>query len=230
MIEHVHAIAHHAGALSVTVATDDQETFDVCQSFGAQVHMTRADHDSGTDRIAECAQAIGLADSDIVVNLQGDEPLTPPAVLQLVAQTLVDQSAASIATLATRIVDAQQLHSPDVVKVVVDRDGYALYFSRAPIPYHRELFSEGRFELPPGYNYLRHIGIYAYRIGFLNEVTSHPPSPAEKAERLEQLRTMHMGRKIAVAVTTELIEAGVDTVQDLARVEASLQQRMTADG
>jgi 3-deoxy-manno-octulosonate cytidylyltransferase (CMP-KDO synthetase) len=184
--------------------------------------MTRADHASGSDRLAECAQALGWADDAIVVNLQGDEPLAPPSGIRTVAECLASGSA-PMATLATPIETAQELFDPNCVKVVASLDGHALYFSRAPMPWARDAFARTRDVLPAGLTHLRHIGIYAYRAGFLRTFAGLAPTPAERAEALEQLRALEHGHRIAVRLAQEPFPAGVDTAADLARVDALLR-------
>jgi len=216
MLAWVCDIAQASEARSVTVATDDERIQRACRTFGVEVVMTDADHASGSDRIAECAKQIGLADDALIVNLQGDEPLTPPELLTRVANALADSSQASMATLATPMLSPEEVQSPAAVKVVVDKAGLALYFSRAPIPFTRD------GQLDPS-DYLRHIGIYAYRNQFLQHFTQQAQSQLERQEKLEQLRALEMGARIQVAVVSDRIPAGVDTIEDHARVEALLQ-------
>ncbi len=225
MLEHVWAAAQNAGASTVTIATDDERILSAASAFGADARLTSSDHLSGSDRIAECCRLLALADDAIVVNLQGDEPLTPPAVLDQVATLLAERPEAAMATIASPIVSAEELHSPHAVKVVTDQSGRALYFSRAPIPYAREAFAENQNVLPAQPTYLRHIGIYAYRVKFLQQLTQTKPSAAESAEQLEQLRAMDLGAVIAVKVIKQAFPAGVDTAEDLARVEAVMARR-----
>lgn len=223
MIAHVHQRARESGALEVVIATDDERIARAAEGFGAEVCMTSARHASGTDRIAEVARLRGWDDQAVVVNLQGDEPLMPPALLRQVAQALIGHPAADMATLAADLRDTEQLFDPNTVKVVLDRDGYALYFSRATIPWHRDRF---RKDIEPGNDWtegvLRHLGIYAYRAGFLAGYADLPPSPLERIESLEQLRVLWNGGRIAVDVAAEAPPAGVDTDQDLQRVRAVL--------
>jgi 3-deoxy-manno-octulosonate cytidylyltransferase (CMP-KDO synthetase) len=202
MVVRVCERAAQSGAAGVHVATDDERIAAAVRKHGFAVAMTRSDHPSGTDRIAEAAAGLGLGDSDIVVNVQGDEPLIPPALIRLVAERLGD---ADMATACHAIHDAASLASPNVVKVVMDAKGYALYFSRSRIPYPRE----GE---PVCY---RHAGIYAYRVGFLRHYASLSPAPLERAEALEQLRALWHGHRIAVVVSETDIPPGVDTPQDL---------------
>ena len=223
MIQWVYERAQQAGAESVTVATDDQRIVDVCQSLGASVVLTSPDHASGTDRIAECARGLGLDEDALVVNLQGDEPLTPPAALSCVASALEQHSEAQITTLCAPIEHAEDLHSPHTVKVVLDNNGFALYFSRAPIPWHRSGFATAAGSLPTDTCYYRHIGIYAYRMRYLQALTQLPICKSEQAEHLEQLRALHNGGRIHVSVFADEISPGVDTDQDLERVRCLLE-------
>lgn len=218
MVVHVAERARESGAKAVWVATDHQEVFDAVRRHGHQALMTRADHASGTDRIAEAAQQLGLADSDIVVNVQGDEPLMAPELIREVAQSLIEHGDASIATACHPITDAESLLNPNVVKVVLDQSGHALYFSRAPIPYPRDSFAINQSALPPGLPSYRHIGIYAYRARYLHLYQRLEPVALERFEALEQLRALWHGHRIAVAVTAHAPEAGVDTAEDLERV------------
>ena len=223
MIQHVHERAASGDAASVVVATDDARIADACRAFGAEVCLTRPDHPSGTDRIAEVIAHQGWPDDAIVVNLQGDEPLMPPRLLDQVAADLAAYPQASMATLATPLDDGGQVQDENVVKVVLDRAGFALYFSRAAIPWRRGSFVPGGTP-EPGWEtgMLRHIGLYAYRAGFVREFVGLAPAPLEQIESLEQLRALWHGRRIHVSLATEPPPAGVDTPEDLARVEALL--------
>jgi len=218
MVVHVAERARASGAKAVWVATDSQDVFDAVSFHGHQAMMTRPDHATGTDRIAEVAQRLGLADNEIVVNVQGDEPLIAPELIRAVALSLSEHGEASVATACHPIADAESLQNPNVVKVVLDRSGHALYFSRAPIPYARDSFAINQSALPPGLPSYRHIGIYAYRAGFLQIYGRLEPAAIERFEALEQLRALWHGHRIAVAVTAHAPEAGVDTDEDLARV------------
>ncbi|HXC41292.1 MAG TPA: 3-deoxy-manno-octulosonate cytidylyltransferase, partial [Burkholderiales bacterium] len=184
--------------------------------------MTSPDHPSGTDRIAEAARALGLAPEAIVVNVQGDEPLIDPRLIREVAAALAAHPEASIATAAHPIDSAAAFFDPNVVKVVLDEEGFAQYFSRAPIPFARDAFARGRDQLPRDFPALRHIGIYAYRARFLREYASLTPTAAERFEALEQLRALGHGHRIAVAIWNRPVEAGVDTAADLERVRKRL--------
>lgn len=200
----------------VVVATDDRRIFDAVTTYRQRVLMTRADHASGTDRIAEVARQLGWADDEIVVNVQGDEPLIEPDLIREVAENLAQHPEAAIATACHPIHDEAAMLNANVVKVVLDRSGYALYFSRAPIPYPRDALARQR---APGY---RHIGIYAYRVSFLRAYADLQVAPIEQCESLEQLRALWHGYKISVAVTRHAPAAGVDTQEDLDTVRALL--------
>ncbi|MDQ6647915.1 MAG: 3-deoxy-manno-octulosonate cytidylyltransferase [Pseudomonadota bacterium] len=216
MVVRVAQRALQAGAAQVVVAVDDQRIADALASQEVDVCMTRSDHASGSDRLAECAAYYGWADETIVVNLQGDEPFAPAAGIRAVAQALLGDDA-PMATLATPIIDAEELFDPHVVKLVRTATGRALYFSRAPLPWARDAFAEGRHVLPPGLPFLRHIGIYAYRAGFLGRYANLPRTPLEQAESLEQLRVLEHGHAIAVALTPQPFPPGIDTEADLVR-------------
>ena len=219
MLVHVARRAQAAGANQIVVATDDQRIVDALRGTPVTVVMTRADHRSGSDRLAECADLLGWPDDTIVVNLQGDEPLAPPSGIRAVAAALVD-SDAQMATLATPITDATELFNPNCVKVLSSTDGHALYFTRAPAPWARDAFADSRATLPAGVPFLRHIGIYAYRAGFLRRFAGLTPTPLELAESLEQLRALEHGQRIAVRLAPEPFPGGVDTADDLERARA----------
>jgi 3-deoxy-manno-octulosonate cytidylyltransferase (CMP-KDO synthetase) len=227
MILRVARRALAAGAVEVVVATDDGRIADALRDAPVRVVMTRADHASGSDRLAECARTLGWADDAIVVNLQGDEPLAPPSGIRAVAECLASGSA-PMATLVTPIDNVHEVFDPNCVKVVTGLDGHALYFSRAPLPWARDAFARTREALPTEPSFLRHIGIYAYRAGFLRAFAALPPTPAERAEALEQLRALEHGHRIAVRLAPDPFPAGVDTPADLARVDAML--RMAHNG
>lgn len=221
MVLHVARRALKAGARDVVVATDDERIVAALHGKGVRTVMTRADHASGSDRLAECARLCGWSGDTIVVNLQGDEPLAPASGIRAVASAL-KQSGAPMATLATPFADAEEFTNPNYVKVVIGQDGNALYFSRAPIPWPREAFANSTARLPDGFPFLRHIGIYAYRAEFLQRFATLGATPLEKAESLEQLRALEHGFAIAVRVAPEAFPAGVDTPEDLARVQAAV--------
>ncbi|BBB26099.1 3-deoxy-manno-octulosonate cytidylyltransferase [Amphritea japonica] len=220
MVQHVYERAIQSEAQRVIIATDDQRIADAAKSFGAEVCLTSADHPSGTDRLQEVVHSLGFYADDIVVNVQGDEPLIPPRVINQVAHNLSAVPEASIATLSEPITDIESLLNPNVVKVVSDQTGRALYFSRAPMPWPRDAFAseQGRQVLPEGVNYQRHIGIYAYRVKLLNDFVKWAPAPLEETECLEQLRAMWNGAVIHVDEADELPPAGVDTPEDLERI------------
>lgn len=216
MLQHVYECALKSGAQQVIIATDDKRIQQVAESFGASVCMTSPDHPSGTDRLAEVSLKYDWASDDIVVNLQGDEPLTPPEILKQVALNLADHPRAGIATLSTAIETAQDVFDPNVVKVVADAEGYALYFSRAPIPWNREA-GEG-IDDSQAQQYQRHLGIYAYRVSFLHAYTNMEPSVVENLEKLEQLRALYSGIPIHVEPAVKLPGPGIDTPDDLLAV------------
>jgi 3-deoxy-manno-octulosonate cytidylyltransferase (CMP-KDO synthetase) len=222
MIQHVWEQARRSAAERVVVATDDARIVEACQAFGAEVLLTRVDHNSGTDRLAEVASQLGLASDAIVVNVQGDEPLIPPAIIDQVAANLAAHPEAGIATLAEPIRDVQALFNPNVVKVATDLDGLALTFSRAPLPWARDAFAASRDQLPADVPYRRHIGIYAYRAGFLHDFVAWGPCWLENTECLEQLRALWHGVRIHVADAREAPPAGVDTPEDLERLRRLL--------
>ena len=218
MVVRVAQRALQAGAVQVVVAVDDRRVADALAGQGVDVCMTRSDHASGSDRLAECASHYGWADDAIVVNLQGDEPFAPAAGIREVARALAEDDA-PVATLATPLADAHELFDPNVVKLVRGASGRALYFSRAPLPWARDAFATDRERLPGGVPFLRHIGIYAYRAGFLKRYASLSRTPLEQAESLEQLRVLEHGHPIAVRLTPEPFPPGIDTEADLLRAE-----------
>lgn len=220
LVVHVVERARLAGAAEVVVATDSSDIAAAVAPLGVPVAMTREDHPSGTDRLAEVAQQRGWGDATMVVNLQGDEPFAPASGIVAVARTLAADPGAPMATLATPVDDAQQLFDPNAVKVVCDARGRALYFSRAPIPWARDAFADDRSRLPAAPAFLRHIGIYAYRAGFLRRFTTLPRGTLEAAEALEQLRVLEAGHAIAVGIAPDPFPPGVDTEEDLARAQA----------
>ena len=223
MVQLVWEQARKSSAQRVVVATDDVRIFEACQAFGAEVLMTRDDHNSGTDRLAEVAAQLGLTADAIVVNVQGDEPMIPPAVIDQVASNLAAHPEAGISTLAEPIDDVAALFNPNVVKVSSDINGLALTFSRAPLPWARDALAANRDELPAGVPLRRHIGIYAYRAGFLHDFVSWGPCMLENTENLEQLRALWNGVRIHVADALEAPPAGVDTPEDLERVRRLLE-------
>ncbi len=225
LVVHVARRALAAGAREVWVAADDARIAQALEGSGVQVAMTSPEHASGTDRLAECSRIAGWADETIIVNLQGDEPFAPAAGIRAVAE-LLQASGADMATLAARIDEADTLFDPNAVKLVRAGNGDALYFSRAPIPWPRDAFAQDRTRLPANADaesaWLRHIGIYAYRAGFLRRFAAMPPGRLERIESLEQLRALEAGHRIAVSLTPVPFPAGVDTPEDLTRAEATL--------
>ncbi|HKJ75640.1 MAG TPA: 3-deoxy-manno-octulosonate cytidylyltransferase [Gammaproteobacteria bacterium] len=224
MLQHVCERAGESGAATVLVATDDARIREAAAGFGAEVCMTAPDHASGTERLAEVAAMQGWGPDEVVVNLQGDEPLMPASLIRQVAEDLQAHAGADVATLATPIRTAAELFDPHAVKVVTDRNGYALLFSRAPVPWDRDAFAVTTERLPEdgAHPHFRHLGLYAYRAGFLQEYAGLEPSPLEGMESLEQLRVLWHGRRIHVAVAAELPGPGVDTAEDLERVRQIL--------
>lgn len=219
LLQHVVERARASGADEVVVATDDRRIADACAGFGADAQLTGKGHRSGSERIAEVIDQRGWSDDVIVVNLQGDEPCMPPVLIDQVASNLATRPSVGMATLAHPIEDSETLFDPHAVKVVVDGHGFALYFSRAPIPWHRDEFLGKRAALPKSVQFLRHIGLYAYRAAFLRRYVAWDPSPIETAESLEQLRVLWHGERIHVGIASEPPGPGVDTANDLARVE-----------
>jgi 3-deoxy-manno-octulosonate cytidylyltransferase (CMP-KDO synthetase) len=215
-----------SGALQVIVATDHPAVMAACQRHGIDARMTRDDHPSGTDRIAEVAAAAGLADDAVIVNVQGDEPLMDPALIDACAAQITRD--VPMATLAHPVSDSAEVFNPNVVKVVLDAAGHALMFSRAPLPWHRDAFANDSRQLPAGYQALRHIGMYAYRHDFLQRYPQLPVAPLEQVEALEQLRVLWHGYRIAVHVTNVAPPGGVDTPEDLARVRQFFEPDLTA--
>ena len=216
MIVRVAERAKRSGARDVIVATDDQSIVDACKSFGIQALMTREDHLSGTDRIAEVAAKMDWAPFDTVVNVQGDEPLIDPELIAATASLVSGE--VPMATAAHRMERPEDVFNPNYVKVVLDRFGRALYFSRAPIPWYRDGYAKDEKTFPQSFAALRHVGLYAFRNDFLQTYSSLEVSPIEQVESLEQLRVLWHGYSIAVHVTEKIPEAGVDTAADLERV------------
>ncbi|KGD85143.1 3-deoxy-manno-octulosonate cytidylyltransferase (CMP-KDO synthetase) [Pantoea sp. PNA 14-12] len=219
MVVHVMERARESGASRVIVATDHPEVARAVEAAGGEVCMTRADHHSGTERLAEVIEKYQFADDQIIVNVQGDEPMIPADIVHQVATNLA-QADAGMATLAVPVTDAEEAFNPNAVKVVMDARGYALYFSRATIPWDRERYAQSREQI--GDTLLRHIGIYAYRAGFIRRYISWEPCPLEQIELLEQLRVLWYGEKIHVAVAKTIPGVGVDTPEDLTRVRAAM--------
>jgi 3-deoxy-manno-octulosonate cytidylyltransferase (CMP-KDO synthetase) len=225
MVVHVAERARASGAALVCVATDDARIADAVRVHGCEAVMTGSQHASGTDRLAEVAQLHGWPAERIVVNVQGDEPRIAPALIRDVAQALADHPEAAMSTACHAVRSAHELFDPNCVKVVLDQAGDALYFSRAPIPWARDAFAGERDRLPSGLPVYRHIGLYAYRCGFLRSYPQLAAPAIEKFEALEQLRALWHGHRICVAIAEQAPEAGVDTPEDLAAV-----RRLFADG
>jgi len=225
MIERVWQQARQSRAKRVLIATDDERILSICQHFGAEVLLTGNEHASGTERLAEVARLLALPDDEIIVNVQGDEPLIPPELIDQVAANLQGHPEAGIATLAEPIESTEQLFNPDCVKVSLDARNFALTFSRAPLPWPRDAFAQGRETLPKDMTWWRHIGIYAYRAGFLQNFVTWGSCELERCEQLEQLRALWHGTKIHVARAITSPPAGIDTPEDLARVRTLLEKR-----
>lgn len=224
MIQHVYERACESAAAQVIIATDDERIETVAKAFGAQVIMTSPTHNSGTDRLQEVTTQLGLLPTDIVVNVQGDEPLIPPAVINQVANNLAAHDFASVATLSEPIHSLEDFRNPNIVKLVSDTAGRALYFSRAPIPWPRDHFAQTDITaLPEQFPAQRHIGIYAYRVALLNRFITWPQAQLEKIESLEQLRVLANGESIHVDMACAQVPGGVDTEADLMRVKALLE-------
>jgi 3-deoxy-manno-octulosonate cytidylyltransferase (CMP-KDO synthetase) len=220
MVVRVAERAIEAGAERVVVATDDERIKAVVEANGIAACLTSPDHPTGTDRLAEAANELALDDDAIVVNVQGDEPLLSPTLIGAVAQLLAVNPDAAIATACHPIADAAEAFNPNVVKVVLDHERHALYFSRATIPWARDAFSSGRTDVPPGLPLYRHYGLYAYRVRFLRRFPMLAPAPIERFEALEQLRALWHGYRIVVEITAGTPAPGVDTPEDLERVRA----------
>jgi len=218
MVVRVALRAQRAGATRVIIATDDQRIKSAAEAHGIAACLTRADHATGTDRLAEAAEIIGLDDDAIVVNVQGDEPLLSTELIRAMAELLDAHPDAAIATACHPIADPAEAFNPNVVKVVLDHRNYALYFSRATIPWAREAFAAGRDRVPEGLPLYRHYGLYAYRVRFLRAFPTLAPAPIERFEVLEQLRAMWHGFRIVVKITAGTPAPGVDTPEDLERV------------
>lgn len=223
MLQHVYERALQSGADDVVIATDDDRIVELCKKINAPFCMTSEHHQSGTDRLAEAVTILNYADDAIVVNVQGDEPLIPPAIIQQTAVNLDCNKIADISTLCEPIKDIVQLNSPNIAKVVLDKHKYALYFSRAPIPWDRDNFPLATNSFSPLTGYNKHIGIFAYRVEFLKKFVTWKPAPLELVERLEQLRALYYGAKIYVDTVYNISAIGVDTEADLAKVRALVE-------
>lgn len=228
MIQRVYEQACQSDATRVIIATDDERISSIASRFGAEVCMTHTHHPSGTDRLQEVVNSCQFADDDIIVNIQGDEPFIPPSVINQVASVLEKTSNdVAMATLSCPVAQVSDIFDPSVVKVVTDKTGNALYFSRAPLPWDRESFPESKTQMPINWVYQRHIGIYAYRAGQLNAFVKWGESPLEATERLEQLRFLWNGCKIRVSPALQIPPAGIDTAEDLKAARAHLEQSQT---
>lgn len=221
MIQHVWEKAQLAGATRVVIATDHPEIEATAKAFGAEVCMTSEKHNSGTERLAEVIEKMNIHDDEIIVNIQGDEPLVPPVIVEQVARNL-DAYQVNMATLGVKLETREELFNPNAVKAVADCNGMALYFSRASIPFARDNFPNCDDEFVASQGYLRHIGIYAYRAGFVKQYVAWEPTALEKLESLEQLRALWYGEKIHIELAKEAPQVGVDTPEDLERVRAIL--------
>ena len=228
MIQRVYEQASQSDASRVIIATDDERISSIARRFGAESCMTHVHHASGTDRLQEVVSAYQFSDDDIIVNVQGDEPFIPPVVINQVAELLQASPGVAMATLSCPVAQVQHIFDPAIVKVVTDRVGNALYFSRAPLPWDRESFSESKEQMPMNWVYQRHIGIYAYRASQLNAFVEWDESPLEMTERLEQLRFLWNGAKIRVAQALQVPPAGIDTAEDLKAARAYLEQSTTS--
>ena len=224
MIQHVYERSSVSDADRVIVATDDERVYSAVEKFGGEVFMTSKEHPSGTDRLQEVVAREGLMDEQIVVNVQGDEPLIPAELINQVAANLA-RSRAEIATLSEPIDSIGDLFDTNIVKVIADYSGHAIYFSRAAIPWSRDSFADDQKLMPQTFYYQRHLGIYAYRVKVLNDFVSWKPSPLEVTEKLEQLRAMWYGAKIHVAEAAAQMPPGVDTERDLERVRRVFDQQ-----
>ncbi|MFT4939675.1 MAG: 3-deoxy-manno-octulosonate cytidylyltransferase (CMP-KDO synthetase) [Paraglaciecola sp.] len=223
MVQHVYERAQASGASKVIVATDDARIAKAVSDFGGLYCMTGAHHESGTERLAEVVDMEGLLAHELVVNVQGDEPFIPAENIQQVAENLYNHQQAEMATLAVKITDVEEAFNPNVVKVVVDKQGFAMYFSRATIPYDRSRFLDADNIDEIGDFYLRHVGIYAYRAGFIKQYVNMSPSGLEQIESLEQLRVLWHGEKIHVDIARKTPPAGIDTPEDLQRMLKSFE-------
>lgn len=224
MVVHVYERCLASGADQVWVATDDERIQQVVQAHGGQAMLTREDHPTGTDRLQEVAERLGLGPEEVVVNVQGDEPLIPPEVIQQVADNLLQQPEFHMATLCEAINEWAAVWDPNVVKAVFQENGRAMYFSRAPMPWQRDLFQAEKpqhGQAPTGV-FWRHIGIYAYRVKLLNDYIHWPQAPVEQQEALEQLRALYYGAAIHIAPACATVPAGVDTPKDLAAIRQRL--------
>ncbi len=219
MIQHVYERCLQSGASRIVVATDDERIVACVEGFGGDTCLTSSKHESGTERISEVIEILGLDEDEIIVNVQGDEPLIPPQVIDQVADNLFSRPAVNMATLAVEITQDEEKSNPNVVKVVLDKDGYALYFSRSLIPFQREL------AVSFDHSYLRHIGLYSYRAKFVKQYLAWQASPLEHIECLEQLRVLWHGEKLHVDIASQQPPPGVDSPEDLKLVQDILSKQ-----
>ena len=223
ILQHVYEQARQSQAVSVIIATDDERIQQAAQAFGAEVCMTSTEHSSGTERLAEVIDVMNFKEDEIILNLQGDEPMMPSSCLDQVAALLQNNADCKMASLCEPISSADELFDPNAVKVVLDKNKHAIYFSRAPLPWHRDAFANNSKVLPAEPDlYYRHIGLYAYRAGFIKTYLTLSASPIEKAESLEQLRVLWHGENIAMDIAHESPGTGIDTEEDLIKAEAQL--------
>ncbi len=224
ILQHVYEQASKSKASSIIIATDDERIQQTAEAFGAEVCMTSSEHNSGTERLAEVIEKKAFAENEIILNLQGDEPLMPSVCIDQVASLLQSQPECKMASLCEAITNAEDLFDPNVVKVVLNRHKQAIYFSRATIPWHRDAFAKSKTEIPKSTDpFYRHIGLYAYRAGFVKQYLKLPASPLEKIESLEQLRVLWHDYKIAMAVASQSPGPGIDTEADLKQAERLLE-------
>ena len=229
LLQYVYDVGIASGADRVAIATDDDRVAAAAAVFDAEVIMTSVQHETGTDRLAEALRSMAVADDKVVVNLQGDEPLMPPALIRQVVSLLYDNAEASMATLCEPINEPNRIFDPDLVKVIVDEQGHAQYFSRAPVPWDRENFTRGGMQQRgPSAHHFGHLGLYAYRAGYVQEFTQLPQCAAERLERLEQLRALYHGARIRVGIAVEPLGRGVDTPADLEYVRRVFAERFAA--
>lgn len=225
MLQHVYERGLESGAEQVIIATDSEKIASEAKSFGACVCMTSSDHQSGTERLAEAVVALGFDNNDIIVNLQGDMPFIPPAVIKAAANDLAQHDNVKVSTIAVPIQTVEELFNPDVVKVVMTKRNYALYFSRAPIPWDCEKFRKNKQDIPLNHHFFRHVGVYTYRAGFLSNYMEAEPSPYEAIEVLEQLHILWHGGRIHVLPSKEKIPHSVDTQQDLEKIRSLFDKK-----
>lgn len=224
MVQHVYERAMQAGLGDVLIATDDQRIVEAVKNFGGEVVLTKASHQSGTERIAEVIERLQFDGNDIVINLQGDEPLIPPSLISQVADDLKAHGEVPVSTLCEPINTMDEIFNPDIVKILMDQNSFAINFSRAPLPWYRDGFSLHHKQLPKDFIFYRHIGIYAQRAAFIKKYVAWKPSPIERIEKLEQLRVLWYGEKIHVAVACDKPGLGIDTPEDLALVRKRIEE------